>query len=131
MTQEAELRLPSGRACVLRPKPLPLLPTYHILFFPSEQGALTQREEAGMFALAQRVAADLGRRFHGDPGCYAILFSGGRTRRRPWPHFHIVAVPDLRAKRRALFLLHIKQLLIRVARAQAWLRTLRWGRSHV
>lgn len=110
--------LESGRRCILRARPLPLLRTYHVLFFPTEQGRCGERDEHEMFSLAHSLARDLGRRYHGDAGCYAIVFSGGGTRRRPWPHFHIVAVRGLWSKRRALLLLHIKQLLIRVGRIE-------------
>ena len=119
---EQTLPLPSGHACTLRARPLPGLPTYHVLFFASEQGALSQTDEREMFVLAQVTAARLAQEHCGDPGCYVILFSGSRTRRRPWPHFHIVAVPSVAAKRRALALLHIKRVLIWLQRLTARLR---------
>jgi hypothetical protein len=118
MTVDECLPLSSGRACTLRARPLPLLPTYHVLFFPTEGGTPTCREEHEMFGLAHEAAARLGVRFYGNPGCYAILFSGPSTRRRPWPHFHIVAVRDVAGKRRALLLLLIKRALI--AGQRAW-----------
>jgi hypothetical protein len=112
----ADERLPlsSGRACTLRSRPLPLLPTYHVLFLASEDREPTAGEEHEMFGLAHDAAARLGQRFFGDPGCYTIVFSGGQTRRRPWPHFHIVAVRGIAEKRRALLLLMIKRVLIAV-----------------
>jgi len=112
MTHDRELYLVTGRQCVLRARPLPGLPTYHVLFCSTEEGDLTLNEEHELFGIAQHVAAQLGQHFHGDPGCYAIQFAGSRTRRRPWPHFHIVAVRDVSAKRRAQVLLLFKRLLI-------------------
>jgi len=114
MTIDTDERLPlsSGRACTLRARPLPLLPTYHVRFLASEDREPTSREEHEMFGLAHDAAARLGQRFFGDPGCYTIVFSGGKTRRRPWPHFHIVAVRGIAEKRRALLLLMVKRVLI-------------------
>ena len=117
LSADERLPLTSGRACTLRARPLPLLPTYHVLFFASEDCAPTAREEHEMFGLAHDAAARLGQRFFGDPGCYTIVFSGPRTRRRPWPHFHIVAVSGLAQKRRALLLLMVKRVLIAFQRA--------------
>jgi hypothetical protein len=120
MSLDQRFPLTSGRACTLRPRPLPGLPTYHVLFFASEQGAPAPDEEREMFMLAQVAATRLALDHCGDAGCYVILFSGSRTRRRPWPHFHIVAVRDVAAKRRALALLHIKRVLIWLQRVAAW-----------
>jgi len=111
---EERLPLSSGRACTLRSRPLPLLPTYHVLFLAGDGHEPTTCEEHEMFGLAHDAAARLGQRFFGDPGCYTIVFSGGKTRRRPWPHFHIVAVRGIAEKRRALLLLMIKRVLIAV-----------------
>jgi hypothetical protein len=125
MNTDQRFELASGRACTLRPRPLPGLPTYHVLFFASDQGEPTQSEEREMFMLAQVAASGLALRYHGHSGCYAILFSGSRTRRRPWPHFHIVAVRDVAAKRRALVLLHLKSVLTWVQRLAASLSSIR------
>ena len=111
---DVQYALSSGHTCTLRPRPLPLLRTYHVLFFPRHQGRPSAQEEREMFYLAQRTASELGTRFHGDPGCFAILFSGRRTRRRPWPHFHIIAARNVAGKRRALVLLHFRSLLVRL-----------------
>jgi hypothetical protein len=116
---EQRFELTSGRACTLRPRPLPGLPTYHVLFCASERGELSQTEEREMFMLAQVAAAGLALSYCGDPGCYVILFSGRSTRRRPWPHFHIVAVRGVAGKRRALVLLYVKRFLIWLQRVAA------------
>lgn len=116
MSSDRNFRLSSGRSCTLRARPLPGLRHYHVLFLASEQDGPSQREERELFVLAQLAAASLGQEHCGDPGCYVILFSGSRTRRRPWPHFHIVPVRDVAAKRRALLLLHVKRVLIAVER---------------
>jgi len=114
MNSDEQLPLSSGRACVLRSRPLPLLPTYHVLFLASDGREPTSCAEHEMFGLAHDAAARLGQRFFGDPGCYTIVFSGGKTRRRAWPHFHIVAVRGIAEKRRALLLLMIKRVLTAV-----------------
>ena len=119
MSTDLRYPLASGRVCTLRARPLPGLPTHHVLFFASEQGAPLQHEEREMFGLAQVAASSLAREYCGDPGCYVILFSGSRTRRRPWPHFHIVAVRGVSAKRRALLLLHVKRVLVWLQRIAA------------
>jgi hypothetical protein len=124
MSAEQQFQLASGRTCTLRPRPLPGLPTYHVLFF-ADEGEPSQAEEREMFVHAQLAASGLAQRYHGDPGCYVILFSGRSTRRRPWPHFHIVAVRGVAAKRRALVLLHVKRVLIWLQRAAAQLRCTR------
>ena len=111
MKADLSLALSSGHCATLRARPLPLLPLYHVLFFPPGQGAPSAEEEREMFGLAYESASRLGTRHHGDPGCFVILYSGRRTRRRPWPHFHIVPARDLRDKRRALLLLHLKRVL--------------------
>jgi hypothetical protein len=113
---DERLPLSSGRACTLRSRPLPLLPTYHVLFLAGDGREPTSHEEHEMFGLAHDAAARLGQRFFGDPGCYTIVFSGGKTRRRPWPHFHIVAVRGIAEKRRALLLLMVKRVLIAAQR---------------
>ena len=116
MSADRHYLLSSGRTCTLRARPLPGLRTYHVLFLASDSQQPTQHEERELFILAQHVASGLGHQYCGDPGCYVMLFSGSRTRRRPWPHFHIVAVRDLAAKRRALLLLYIKRVLIALQR---------------
>ncbi|HKP64574.1 MAG TPA: hypothetical protein VJV78_47890 [Polyangiales bacterium] len=130
MTADRCYRLSSGRTCTLRARPLLGLRSYHVLFLASDPGAPSQREERELFVLAQRVAARLGQEYCGDPGCYVILFSGSRTRRRPWPHFHIVPVRNVADKRRALLLLYIKRSLILLQRLSAWLRA-SWRPRHV
>jgi hypothetical protein len=129
MIRDQALRLGSGRTCLLRARPLPGLPTYHVLFCPADQGELSLDEEHELFGLAQRAASQLAQQIHGDPGCYAIQFAGRCTRRRPWPHVHIVVVRDAAAKRRALVLLLFKRLLIACDRLRR--RALSWtGRWH-
>ncbi len=64
-----------------------------------------------MLVLAQRSGRLLGRRYYRDQGCFTILFSGRRGRRRAWPHFHIVAVRNVAHKRWSLLLLFAKRFL--------------------
>jgi hypothetical protein len=111
VTETREFVLSSGARCRLSACPLPLLPTYHVLTKVASDVSTDDRDEEEMLLIAQRMARELGKRFYYDPGCFTILFNGTRARRRPWPHFHILAVRNVGQKRRALLLLHAKRLL--------------------
>lgn len=66
---------------------------------------------AAMWRAAHQVARRLAERYQGDPECFSVLFNGGRTRKRPWPHFHIVITGSLSEKRRAMVCISLKRLL--------------------
>lgn len=110
-------RLSTGRLCVLSARPLPLLRSYHVLSV-ADRRALSPREEEEMVVVAQRSGRRVGRRFYGDPQCFAVVYSGARGRRRPWAHFHLVAVRSVADKRWKLLVLHCKRVLLAVLRIQ-------------
>lgn len=112
------MRLSSGRACAVARPGLPLLRDYYVLHAEETDAPLDARELDEMWLLALRIARELALRHHGDPECYTLLASGARTRRRPWPHFHIVPARSVAHKRWVLFLLWIKPLLL-LLRGQA------------
>jgi hypothetical protein len=113
--------LPSRRICELSAPEVPGVPHYLVLA-PREAEAggssagsdvSTERadaELAQLVALAAEVAARVARRRFGDAGCFTLLASGARARRRPWPHVHIVLAESVAAKRRALLWLSLKHV---------------------
>ncbi|HKU40067.1 MAG TPA: hypothetical protein VJR89_18030 [Polyangiales bacterium] len=58
MSSDRNYRLASGRICTLRARPLPGLPSYHVLFLAGEAAARDPLEERELFVLAQHVAAE-------------------------------------------------------------------------
>ena len=111
LAPDRQIFLSDGRRCVLRSRPMPWLPNYHVFFLPESDGPPTPEQESEFFGLAPGVAEDLGQRFYGDRGCFTLLLSGARTRRRPWPHVHLLPARDVAEKRRALLLLYCKRVL--------------------
>ena len=75
-----------------------------------------------MWSVAHALGRTLGRRLHGDEECFTVLYNGGRTRRRPWPHFHVILARSPGEKRRALLALSFKRFLRTIVR---WARRLR------
>jgi hypothetical protein len=119
MPSERISRLRSGRTVVLRSPPLPLVRNYHVLAWVEGQGAPTIAEIDEMWAVAHAIARELGATLYGDPECFSVLFNGERTRRKAWPHFHLILARTPGEKRWALLCLACKR----------WLRVLR--RNHV
>ena len=107
----AEFRLSTGRTCRVAKPAIPLLPHYHVLYFPQEQGAPTEEEVDEFLVMSRRVARRLGGACFGDPECYTILYNGARTRRTPGIHVHILPARSVRAKRFALLCLVAKRAL--------------------
>ena len=106
-----ELALMSGRRCLLSHPELPGLRNYYVLSVDEAGIPSTQAEINELSVLAQRLGRHLAQTQHGDPECYSIIYNAGRTRRAPWPHFHILTAPSQREKRRAFFFLQLKHLL--------------------
>jgi hypothetical protein len=96
---------------VLSHPELPGLRDYYVLSVGEDGSASTPDEIYELSVLAQRLGRDLAREQHGDPECYSIIYNAGRTRRMPWPHFHILMARSMQEKRRVFFLLHLKHLL--------------------
>ncbi len=88
----------------------PFVRHYFVLHAADEAEA--GRDALGaMWRAAYHVARRLAEQYQGDPECFSVLFNGGRTRKRPWPHFHIVITGSLSEKRRAMVCISLKRLL--------------------
>lgn len=110
---EESITLSTGRICTLANPQLPLLPHYHVLSFPNEQGQPAREEAEEMFLIATRKGRDLARRLYADDECFSLIFNGRRTRRRPWLHVHILPSRSPTAKRLAFLAFYLKSLLRR------------------
>ena len=108
---EESITLSTGRICTLANPRLPLLPHYHVLSFPNEQGQPAREEAEEMLLIATRKGRDLARRLYADDECFSLIFNGLRTRRRPWLHVHILPCQSPTAKRVAFLAFYLKRLL--------------------
>ena len=103
------LWLSSGRRCTLTRRALPGLRTYYVLALRT---ADYSRGDVGeLQSLAHRVGRMLARRHYGDPECYSLLYNAARTRRRPWPHVHILVARSVADKRWCMLVFQLKHLL--------------------
>lgn len=59
---------------------------------------------------ARELARALAREELGDPEAFTLLYNGARTRRRPWPHVHVLLARSVAEKRWALLCYHLKHL---------------------
>jgi len=112
--------LSTGRVCRVDDPGLPLLPSYHVLYFPGRQGQPTDEEVGEMLALAYGAARRLGETVFDDPECYTVLLNGARARRRPWFHVHLLPVDTVGKRRWALLCLTLKRsirLVVKVREA--------------
>jgi hypothetical protein len=108
-TGDIDLRLTTGRRCTLSQPRVPGLKKYFVLSLP---GCTLSSTEAGQFhLLALQIAGELANRSYGDSECFALMYSAGRTRRKPWPHVHIVVASSVAARRRSVLLLQLKHVL--------------------
>ncbi len=105
------IRLSTGRTCLLAQPSLPFLAHYHILAFAHEQGEPSAAELEEMLVIANQKARTLGRLYFADEECFSLVYNGGRTRRRPWPHVHILPSASPAAKRLAFLLFSLKHVL--------------------
>jgi hypothetical protein len=118
-----EPRLASGRRCTVTEPHVPGLQGYYVLSVAVEQDAAPcDAELEELTLLAHRVGRRLAAAALGDPECYSVLYNAARTRRKPWPHFHILLAASTAQKRRAFALLHMKHILRWLGRARAVLR---------
>ncbi len=104
-------QLSTGRVCVLHNPSLPLLAHYHVLVFPHDQGTPSEEEIEEVLLLANRKGRELGRTYFGDEECFSIIYNGGRTRRKPWLHVHILPTRNTAAKRIAFLAFSLKNIL--------------------
>lgn len=106
-----DLALPSGGICQLSEPEVPFLEDYFVLWVPEEAGQPSVRDLEKFSVLAQRVAQELAWLRFGDRECYSLIYNAARTRRKSWPHFHILIADSFHRKRRAFVLLQCKHLL--------------------
>ncbi len=105
------LRLSSGRACNIATPFVPGLCGYHVLSVQAPEPPPLPSELDELAVLAHAVGRALAQRRFGDPECYSVIFNAGRTRRHPWPHYHLLLADSVYAKRRAFTLLQLKHVL--------------------
>lgn len=108
---ERALTLRTGRAVELRSPRLPLVRSYHVLAWPRDQGPATPAEIDEMWCIAHAFARARGRELFGDEECFTVLYNGARTRRMPWPHFHVLPARSPTEKRWILVCLLFKRIL--------------------
>lgn len=92
---------------VLRRPRVPFVPDYCVLAPAAEVPGASLAE---LLREAETVARHEAAARFGDPECFSLLCNAGRTRRRRWPHVHIILAPSVRAKRWALVWLSLKHL---------------------
>lgn len=80
------------------------------------------REVEELYLLAHRIGRMLGRRHFGDAECYSLTYNAARTRRRPWPHVHVLIARSVSEKRRNMVFMMLKNVLR--WRRWPWLRWL-------
>lgn len=71
----------------------------------------TSSEIDEFHVLTHRVARSLALLHFHDRECYALMYSAGRTRRKPWPHVHVLVARSVAQRRRGVLLLQLKHLL--------------------
>ena len=103
-----DLVLASGRSCSLSRPNVPGLKNYYVIALDA---VVSVEEGEEFFLRAHRIARTLAQSHYGDAECYALMFSAGRTRRRPWPHVHIVVADSVSKRRRAVLVLQLKHFL--------------------
>ena len=103
-----DLVLASGRTCTLSRPNVPGLKNYYVIALDA---LVSVKEGEEFFLRAHRIARTLAQSHYKDPECYALMFSAGRTRRRPWPHVHIVLADSVSKRRRAVLVLQLKHVL--------------------
>jgi diadenosine tetraphosphate (Ap4A) HIT family hydrolase len=107
---EREIPLRSGRVVALRSPALPLVRHYHVLAWPKDAGPATPAEIDEMWSIAHAFSRERGAALFGDPECFTVLYNGARTRRMPWPHFHVIPARSPGEKRWVLSCLSLKRL---------------------
>lgn len=113
--------LADERRFVVRAPQLPLLPHYHVVSATEGAPPPSPSEIDEMWCVAHALARSLGRALFADEECFSVLYNGARTRRRPWPHFHVILARSPGEKRRALLALSAKRWLRVLWRAVRWL----------
>ncbi len=109
--------LPSGRPVEWHKPDVPLARHYITLAWPRGGAAATDADIDAMWILAHARAREEGMRLYGDAQCFTVLYNGARTRRKPWPHFHIIPARTPGEKRFMLLCLNLKRVSRRLLRA--------------
>ena len=94
------------RFVVHRPR-VPLVPGYCVLAPAADAHGVSL---SVLLAAAEAVARQEASWRFGDPECFSLICNASRTRRRGWPHVHIILAPSVRAKRWAMLWLSLKHL---------------------
>ncbi len=92
---------------ILRRPHVPLVPDHCVLSPAAEVPGASLSQ---LLTAAESVARREAQARFGDPECFSLLCNAGRTRRRGWPHVHIILAPNVRAKRWAMLWLALKHL---------------------
>ncbi len=101
--------LPSGAHLeIVRPRVL-FLPDYHVVSLAEPTAG--PRDVEQMLRFSWSLGRLLSRRRHGVDGCFTVLCHGRETRRRAWPHCHVIVAASVSARRRALLSLRFKGAL--------------------
>jgi hypothetical protein len=108
---EPEPQLANGRRCALSQPHVPGLHGYYVLSVAAPGTGPSAAELDELTLLAHRVGRQLAADALGDPECYSVLYNAARTRRKPWPHFHILLAGSTSQKRRSFALLQLKHVL--------------------
>ena len=103
------LVLSTGRQCRLSRPCIPGLQNYYVLSMPAQASNMDEEDE--FHVLAHRVARSVAQVHFGDTQCYSLMYSAGRTRRRPWPHAHLIIANSVQDRRRSVLVLQLKHLL--------------------
>jgi hypothetical protein len=99
----------AGQVCELSSPSVPLVRNvYALSIVDAEPG---HADPVALWTLAHRLARELAEQAHGDPECFTLLFNAARTRRKPWPHVHIILARSPTEKRWVLLCLSLKVLL--------------------
>ena len=109
--RERVFALPSGARVEWRRPRIPFFAHYAVLAWPRDSGPASDADVDAMWSLAHALARAEGARLFADPQCFSVLYNGGRTRRKPWPHFHVIPARTPGEKRRSLLLLSCKRWL--------------------
>ena len=108
--EEPRVALPSGRFVSWHRPHVPFAEHYLTLSWPRGGAEATAEDIDAMWSLAHARAREEGQRLFGDPQCFTVLYNGARTRRMPWPHFHIIPARTPSEKRWVLMCMSLKRI---------------------
>lgn len=103
------LRLSSGLRCTVSKPQLPGVHCYYVLAMPQDAPSSKELDEFAL--LAHRIGRLLSLQHFADPECYSLHYNAARTRRKAWPHFHLVVASSVPMRRREALFLQLKHIL--------------------